>query len=140
MSETQPEAAAGAEEGPASAPTVSGSGAVPPGQPSAPRASAWKELIRFLPDVVRLLADVSRDSRVPLRDKVMAGAAAAYLVSPLDLIPDAIPVIGQMDDATLAVWAVRRLMRGAGYDVLKDLWRGTDDGFALLLLIAGIER
>ncbi|MGH3441396.1 MAG: YkvA family protein [Nitriliruptorales bacterium] len=139
MSETPPREGA-PEEDPASAPAVAGSGAVPPSQPSAARTAAWRELLGFLPDVARLLADVSRDPRVPLRDKVMAGAAAAYLVSPLDVIPDAIPVIGQMDDAALALWAVRRLVRGAGYDVLKDLWRGTDDGFALLLLIAGIER
>lgn len=104
------------------------------------RSSAAKELLRFLPDVGRLLYDVSRDDRVPLAVKVRSGAAAAYILSPIDVIPDFIPAIGQMDDLAIAVWAVRNLLRQAGYDVLKDLWRGSDDGFALLLMVAGIDR
>lgn len=104
------------------------------------RSSAARELLRFLPDVGRLLYDVSRDHRVPLSVKVRSGAAAAYVFSPIDIIPDFIPGIGQMDDVAVVVWAVRNLLRHAGYDVLKDLWKGTDDGFALLLVVAGIDR
>lgn len=104
------------------------------------RSSAAKELLRFLPDVGRLLYDVSRDDRVPFAVKVRSGVAAAYVLSPVDVIPDFIPAIGQMDDLAIVVWAVRNLLRQAGYDVLKDLWKGTDDGFALLLMVAGIDR
>ncbi|MBW3562642.1 MAG: DUF1232 domain-containing protein [Actinobacteria bacterium] len=103
------------------------------------RSSAAKQLIRFLPDVGRLLYDVSRDDRVPFPAKVKSGAAAAYVFSPVDVIPDFIPGLGQMDDIAIVVWAVRNLFRSAGYDVLKDLWSGTDDGFALLLMVAGVE-
>lgn len=104
------------------------------------RSSAAKELLRFLPDVGRLLYDVSRDDRVPLPIKIRSGIAAAYVLSPIDVIPDFIPGIGQMDDLAIVLWAVRNLLRHAGYDVLKDLWKGTDDGFALLLMVAGIDR
>ncbi|HEX2029647.1 MAG TPA: YkvA family protein [Nitriliruptorales bacterium] len=102
--------------------------------------SRWRELARFLPDVARLFRDVVRDERVPMRAKLVAGGVLAYLVSPVDLVPDVLPVAGQADDVALVLWAVRRLLRSAGYEVLKDLWRGSDDGFLLLLLVAGIDR
>ncbi len=105
-----------------------------------PREEGWRELLYLIPEVGRLFVDVMRDSRVPRRAKVTAGLVGAYLVSPVDMIPDWIPVVGQMDDAAMALWGVRHLLRSAGYDVLKDLWRGSDDGFALLLVAAGIER
>lgn len=103
------------------------------------RSSAAKELLRFLPDVGRLLYDLSRDDRVPLPAKIKSGAAAAYILSPVDVIPDFIPGLGQMDDIAVVVWAIRNLLRSAGYDVLRELWKGTDDGFALLLMVAGVE-
>lgn len=103
-------------------------------------SSRWRELVRFLPDVGRLLVDLTRDQRVPLRAKLVAGLLGAYLLSPLDLVPDFLPGVGQMDDLALALVALRHLCRSAGYDVLHDLWRGSDDGFVALLLVTGIER
>ncbi len=103
-------------------------------------SSRWRELVRFLPDIGRLLVDLTRDERVPLRAKLVAGALGAYLLSPLDLVPDFLPGVGQMDDLALAVVALRHLCRSAGYDVLHELWRGSDDGFVALLLVAGIEK
>lgn len=123
----QPDAAASSSERPSD------------GRGDVQRSSAAKELMRFLPDLGRLLLDVSRDDRVPLPAKVKSGAAAAYVLSPVDVIPDFIPGLGQMDDIAIVVWAVRNLFRSAGYDVLKELWKGTDDGFALLLMVAGVE-
>ncbi|MFP5310367.1 MAG: YkvA family protein [Actinomycetes bacterium] len=104
------------------------------------RETTVRELLTFLPDVVRLLGRLVRDDRVPWQSKVLAGAALAYLVSPVDVIPDVVPVLGQADDLWLAVRAVRSLMRTAGYDVVHEHWSGSDDGFALLLVVAGIER
>lgn len=104
------------------------------------RGSTWAELVRFLPDVARLLVDVTRDPRVPLRAKATAGALAAYMLSPIDVVPDFLPGVGQMDDVALVVWGLRRLFRSAGYDVLRELWRGSERGFVLLLLVAGVEK
>ena len=101
---------------------------------------AWAQLLRLVPDIAHLLVALARDPRVPLRAKIVAGAAAFYLVNPIDLIPDFVPVIGQVDDITAVVWALRSLLRSAGYDVVRDLWRGTEDGFALLLIVTGMER
>ena len=98
------------------------------------------ELARFVADTGRLLWRVARDPRVPWMAKVVAGGAVAYVASPIDLIPDVIPGIGQLDDLFLLVRALRYLAGSAGYDVLHDLWPGSEDGFALLLVVAGIER
>ena len=96
-------------------------------------------LLSLVSDVILLLKDLATDARVPLRDKVMAGAAAAYLVTPVDFVPDFIPVAGQADDLMIAVWAFRRLLGAAGYDVIYELWRGTDEGLALVLTLAGVQ-
>lgn len=103
-------------------------------------SSRWRELVRFLPDVGRLLVGLTRDPRVPLRAKLVAGLFGAYLLSPLDLVPDILPGAGQVDDLAVALVALRYLCRSAGYDVLHDLWRGSDDGFVALLVVAGIEK
>ncbi len=102
--------------------------------------SAPASLLRLIPDVVLLLKDLAFDPRVPRRDKLLAGAAAAYLVSPIDLVPDFIPVIGQADDLALAIWAFRRLLGAAGYDIIYELWRGSDEGLALVLTLAGVQE
>ncbi|MBA3622048.1 MAG: DUF1232 domain-containing protein [Euzebyales bacterium] len=98
------------------------------------------ELLRVVQDVVLLLKDLTTDPRVPRAEKVAAGLAVAYLLSPVDLIPDFIPVLGQADDAVIAVLAFRRLLNAAGYDVVYELWRGGDEGLALVLTLAGVQE
>lgn len=115
-----------------------------PGQGPGPSNAAtpavtWRELLRFLPDVVRLLGRLAKDNRVPWHAKLAAGGALAYLVSPIDLIPDFLPV-GQVDDIYVAIKTLRHLFHSAGYDVVHDAWPGTDEGFAALLLVVGLER
>ena len=97
-------------------------------------------VLGFVRDVILLLKDVAGDPRVSRSDKWIAVAAAAYLASPVDLIPDVIPVLGQLDDLGVAAVALRRLLSGAGYEVIHDLWRGSDEGLALLLALAGVQR
>jgi uncharacterized membrane protein YkvA (DUF1232 family) len=94
----------------------------------------------FVRDVALLLKDCAIDSRIPRRDKWAIAAVAAYLLSPLDVIPDSIPVLGQMDEVWVALWGVRQLLRSAGPQIVRDLWRGGDDGLALVLAAAGLQR
>lgn len=108
--------------------------------PSPGRGRALAELVAFLPDVVRLLWALARDPRVPRRAKLAAGGALAYVVSPIDVVPDVLPVIGRADDLWLLSRALRYLVRTAGYDLVRDLWSGSDDGFALVLVVAGVRR
>jgi uncharacterized membrane protein YkvA (DUF1232 family) len=95
-----------------------------------------REAAGFVPDVVMLFKDLAQDDRIPRRAKVEAALAAGYLVMPIDLIPDFIPGIGQLDDIAIVGWAVRRMMLGAGEGVLREHWRGSDRGLEVLMQLA----
>lgn len=97
------------------------------------------ELLAFLPDVARLVWRLLGDPRVPVLAKVGAGGALAYVASPVDLVPDWIPVLGSVDDLWVLAAGLRGLVRAGGYDVAREHWDGSDDGFALLLVVAGVE-
>lgn len=101
---------------------------------------AGPALLRLLTDVVLLLKDLATDPRVPPSAKIVAGLAVAYLVSPVDVIPDWVLGVGQADDIAVAVLAFRRLLGAAGYDVIYELWRGNDEGLALVLTLAGVQE
>jgi len=89
-----------------------------------------------VPDCVVLFKRLLRDPRVPRRAKVMLVLAVPYLASPIDLIPDFVPVIGQLDDALLVAVLVAFVVRAAGRDVVTELWPGTQGGLSALLAAA----
>jgi len=103
-------------------------------------SNSLRELARLLPDIGRLLARLMRDPRVPWHGKAVAAGAAAYALSPIDLIPDFVPILGTLDDVYLVARALRYLTRTAGYDVVRDAWPGTDDGFLALMVLTGMKR
>jgi len=74
-----------------------------------------------------------RDERVPRRAKLPILLIVPYLASPIDLIPDFIPVLGQLDDAMLAALVLRRVVRVAGRDVVTELWPGSERGLRAVL-------
>jgi uncharacterized membrane protein YkvA (DUF1232 family) len=73
---------------------------------------------------------------VPRRAKLPLLVLVPYLASPIDLIPDFIPVLGQLDDALLVALALRRLVRTAGADVVRELWPGSEQSLARILAVA----
>lgn len=83
-----------------------------------------KGLIRDIPNFLKLFARLVRDPRVSTLDKGLVVATIGYLVMPLDLIPDVIPFLGQVDDVYLLALALDRLLNNAGVDVLLDHWDG----------------
>ena len=83
--------------------------------------------IRQIPSYLRLLVGLVGDRRVSKFDRVLVLAAAVYLVSPLDFIPDVIPFFGEVDDLFLLLTALQRLVANAGRTVLLDHWRGEPD-------------
>jgi uncharacterized membrane protein YkvA (DUF1232 family) len=97
-------------------------------------------LLTFAWDVILLVKDLALDPRVSRRDKAVAAAAVAYLLLPVDVVPDPLPVLGQIDDLGIVALALRRLLNAAGFDVLYELWRGSDEGLALVLALAGVEN
>jgi uncharacterized membrane protein YkvA (DUF1232 family) len=102
-----------------------------------PRTGAKRTVlhyIRQLPNFVRLLFGLITDPRVALIDKVLVFGAIAYIVTPIDLIPDFIPFIGEVDDVYLLVIALQRLISNAGRLVLLDHWGGDAEDLADLNL------
>jgi uncharacterized membrane protein YkvA (DUF1232 family) len=100
---------------------------------SAQLQDAGRELVRFVPDAVAMLRGVLTDPRVPQSAKVEAGAALAYLVSPVNRMTSWVPVVGKVDDVAVVAFALRRLLVGAGEPVLRDHWRGHPRGLEVLL-------
>lgn len=80
--------------------------------------------IRQIPHYLRLLGGLLADRRVSLLDRLVVIAAAVYLVSPVDFIPDVIPFLGEVDDVFILVLALQRLIERAGIGVVRDHWRG----------------
>ena len=89
--------------------------------------SRVKEAALALPNLVKLLGRLMRDRRVPARSKALAGAALAYVASPIDLVPDLIPGLGRSDDLFVAIFAVHHLIRTSGEEVVVEHWDGARD-------------
>ena len=92
-----------------------------------PRVGARRTVLgtmRQLPKFLRLFVGLLADGRVSILDRLLVVGAMAYIVSPLDFIPDVIPFLGQVDDVFLLVAAVQRLVKRAGRDVVLRHWRG----------------
>lgn len=100
------------------------------------RHTQARALAGFVPDCAVLFKRLLGDPRVPRRSKAALAAVALYLASPLDLVPDMIPVAGALDDAILAGIALRSVIRGAGEDVVREHWPGPGPSLALLLRLA----
>ena len=88
------------------------------------RRLAARELATLLPNLVRMCRTLLRDPRVPPGSKVLVGIAVLWFISPIDLVPEFIPVLGPLDDAILAVLVLRHLVRRAGREVVAEAWPG----------------
>jgi uncharacterized membrane protein YkvA (DUF1232 family) len=96
-----------------------------------------KALARFLPDCAILFGRLLRDSRVSRADRLLLLAIVPYLALPFDLVPDFLPVVGQLDDALLVGWVLRRVVRGSGQGLIEEHWPGPEHSRTLILRLAG---
>jgi uncharacterized membrane protein YkvA (DUF1232 family) len=96
-----------------------------------------RELATFIPDCMVLFRALLRDPRVPARRKVLLAALVAYLAMPIDLVPDFIPVAGQLDDAIIVALVLRSMLRSAGLALLREHWRGPERSLNAVLRLAG---
>ena len=92
----------------------------------------------IVPNLVKLLVRLARDPRVPRRTKIVLGAALAYVASPIDLVPDFIPVAGIADDVLLLAFAVNHLVHVAGEEVVLEHWDGPRDLLELVRAILDV--
>ncbi len=90
----------------------------------------------FVPDCVVLFTRLMRDKRLPRRHKLLVAALIPYLAMPFDLIPDFIPVAGQLDDAILVAFVLRRVVRNEP-GLVKEHWPGPPSSLAVILRLAG---
>jgi len=89
-----------------------------------------------VPDCAVLFKRLLRDPRMPRRAKAALAVAVPYLASPIDLIPDFIPVLGQLDDALLVIAVLGYVARCAGREVVAELWPGSEAGLRVVLKLA----
>ena len=99
-----------------------------------------REVLRLVPDVVRLMRRLAADPTLPRGVRWRLSALVVYLVLPIDLIPDFIPVVGYADDAVIVALALRSVVRVAGVEAIDRHWPGTDQGLLVLKRLSGVNR
>jgi uncharacterized membrane protein YkvA (DUF1232 family) len=104
------------------------------------RKSDARALAGFIPDCVVLFSRLLRDRRVPRRGKLWLALLVGYLSMPFDLVPDFIPVAGQLDDAIIVAFVLRAVLRASGPELAREHWPGPSSSLELVLRIAGYGR
>jgi uncharacterized membrane protein YkvA (DUF1232 family) len=106
-----------------------------------PRTVRVAEAVRLVPDVLRLVRDLLTDRSAPRGVRLALLGLLAWLINPIDLIPEFIPVLGPLDDVVVAVLVLRYVRRRLGVEELRRRWPGTPAGFDLLMWVcAGQPR
>lgn len=103
-----------------------------------PDTVSMREALRLLPDLVRLLRRLAADKTLPTGVRLRLVLLLVYLASPIDLVPDFLPVIGYADDAVVVALVLRSVIRRAGREALVRHWPGTSQGLTLVERLAGI--
>jgi uncharacterized membrane protein YkvA (DUF1232 family) len=96
------------------------------------RRSEARAFAGFIPDCLVLLKRLLADPRVRRRDKALLAALVAYLAMPIDLIPDFIPVAGQLDDAVIVFLVLRSVLRRTEQGLLREHWPGPETSLRLI--------
>jgi uncharacterized membrane protein YkvA (DUF1232 family) len=102
-----------------------------------PETVRMKEALRLLPDLLTLLRRLAADRTLPRGIRVRLVLLLIYLASPIDLVPDFLPVIGYADDAIIVALALRSVIRKAGTKPLEQHWPGSPAGLSLIQRLAG---
>jgi uncharacterized membrane protein YkvA (DUF1232 family) len=103
------------------------------------RRTIARELVSFLPNVIRLFRGLLGDERVPRSSKVLLLLGAFWLACPIDLIPEFLPGVGALDDAVVAGLILRHVVKRAGPDIVRDHWRGEPKTIGLMLRAARVS-
>jgi uncharacterized membrane protein YkvA (DUF1232 family) len=99
-----------------------------------------REQLLLLPNLVKLLYRLIRDSRVPAAEKALLLGTVTYVITPLDLLPDLIPFVGQVDDIYLVALVLLRLLSRTESDIINEHWDGSGDLALIVDRIATVAR
>jgi uncharacterized membrane protein YkvA (DUF1232 family) len=99
-----------------------------------------RALATFIPDCIVLVTRLARDPRVPRRRKALLLGLVGYLALPFDLVPDFIPVAGQLDDAIIVALVLRHFIKAGGEAMIRELWPGPERSLLLILRLAQPRR
>jgi uncharacterized membrane protein YkvA (DUF1232 family) len=91
------------------------------------KRAKMREFLLFIPNLLGLLFGLLKDARVSKSDKAILAGIIMYVIVPLDVIPDFVPFIGQVDDVYLLAISILRLLNRADRRVVMDHWRGGSD-------------
>lgn len=97
------------------------------------RRARARELAALVPNLLLLFRGLLRDPRVPRRAKLWLVFAVAWIASPIDLVPEFVPIAGPLDDAIVAALVLRHLLRSTPREVLLEHWRGEEAMLGRLL-------
>jgi uncharacterized membrane protein YkvA (DUF1232 family) len=100
------------------------------------RLIEFRQILRFVPDCAVLFKRLLGDKRVSRPRKLVLAGMLGYLAMPFDLIPDFIPFLGQLDDAVVVAVGLRVVLRGAGPQLVRELWPGSPESCETLLRLA----
>ena len=103
-----------------------------------PARTSVRDALRLLPDLVRLLRRLARDSTLPRGIRLRLWLLLGYLALPFDLIPDVVPVVGYADDAIVVVLTLRSVIRTSGLAAVERHWPGTADGLTVVRRLSGL--
>ncbi len=100
------------------------------------RRSDARAVATFIPDCLVLFQALIRDPRVPASRKALLIALVGYLSMPFDIVPDFIPVAGQLDDAIIVAFVLRSVLRAGGPQLVREHWRGPERSLDVILRLA----
>jgi uncharacterized membrane protein YkvA (DUF1232 family) len=107
---------------------------------AAGRREDARALAGFIPDCLVLVSRLARDQRISRPRRAALFLVLGYLALPIDLVPDFLPGIGQLDDAIVLGLALRVVVRGGGTEMVREAWPGPEASLTLVLRAAGLER
>ncbi len=106
---------------------------------AAGRREDARALAGFIPDCLVLVSRLARDSRISRPRRMLLFLVLGYLALPIDLVPDFLPGIGQLDDAVVLGLALRVVVRGGGIELVRAAWPGPEASLTLVLRAAGLD-
>jgi uncharacterized membrane protein YkvA (DUF1232 family) len=106
---------------------------------AAGRREDARALAGFIPDCVVLVSRLAREKRISRPRRAALFIVLGYLALPIDLVPDFLPGIGQLDDAVVLGLALRLIVRGGGIELVREAWPGPQASLTLVLRAAGLE-